>query len=140
MGNNRKAIRNAIKELMIAAPELSYLSEIFTSRRANVSQLQHLPCVTIFTPNETASKRSVNCKDYIRQLDVNLEVRVDASNNVDDVLDDIMKDIENVITSNLDFKGTVLSTELVESVTEVGHDGNKPIALGILTYRSTYIA
>lgn len=139
MGNKRKEIRQALKTLIDADSQFDSV-EIYSSRRSLVSQLEELPSLTIFTPTEGASPEAIKHRRDIRKLELRLEVRMDASQNVDDDLDTLLAKFEDFMMLNQNITGTILGCNLVSTETDVGIDGNKEIGLGVLIYEATYIA
>ncbi len=140
MGNKRKEIREALKTLIEADVQFDDVN-VYTSRRSPVVQTEELPSLTIVTPNESATRQALNCKGYIRKLELRIEVRVDSDDDADDKLDDLLSLVEDFISTNETVSGEFLiGLTLVNTETDIGIEANKEIGLGTLIFEGTYIA
>jgi hypothetical protein len=139
MSNDRKGIRSALKSLF-ENDESFEAVKVYSNRKSNISQREELPSITIFTPNEDATAESLQQTRYIRKVQLVLEVRIDSSEDTDDILDDLLSKVEDFMLVNSNISGTVLGSVLQSTETEIGYDGNLEIGLGVLTYEVTYVS
>lgn len=139
MGNKRKEIRTALVDLFTEAEDFEDFT-FFSSRSSMISQTEQLPSITFILPDETATTESISYQRYIRTVTIEIELRVTSDEDVDNILDDTMADIEDFLITNSTISGTVQALTLIGSSTEVGHEGNEEIGLGVLTYEGKYIS
>ena len=139
MGNKRTEIRQALKALINVEVLFTGVT-VSTNRRSLVSQREELPAITLMTANESATPEALQQKRYIRKLELRIEYRVDATENVDDLMDDALSQIEDFMLLNRDISGTLLGSELKGTETDVGHEGDQEIGLGVLIYECTYVS
>ena len=139
MGNKRIEIREKLKELIQL--DVNFTSvKVFTSRRSNNVQDEELPSITIVTSEEPVTPESLNRKRYIRKTELRLELRVTASDDVDDVMDDLLSKLEDFMITNSNLEGILLDSVQQTTETDIGVEGNKEIGLGVLVFECTYIA
>jgi hypothetical protein len=134
--NARKAIRTALKELLLGNTEAG--DNVFSSRKSNISD-EELPAITIFTPVENATPQSISQKTYIRTLEMHIEVRDQFVDLVDDTLDDLVSEIEQIMADNQSVSGTTIGSVLAQTITEIDYSGEKPSGLATMIYELKYI-
>jgi CII-binding regulator of phage lambda lysogenization HflD len=135
--NNRTAIRSALTTLL--SGETSAGTNVYANRYTSLWQSE-LPAILIYTRQESAVPEAMNQSRYIRTLELSIEVRVEASEDVDDSIDSIIGEIEDQLATDQSIGGTVLSSTQTNTEIRVDSDGEKDIGVGILTLECKYIS
>jgi hypothetical protein len=137
VANNRANIRAAIKTVLDGATSAG--SNVYSSRRTKLWN-EELPAIFIFTLEEPVTPESQRNTRYIRDVQILIEIRLEASTDVDDELDALVGEVEDLIIANQSLSGTVLS--VLQLNTEVSFDpnGEKEVGVAILTYQCKYIS
>lgn len=136
MAHSRKKIRDNVKTLLTG--QTSAGDNVFTSRGRDADESE-LPCIIIYTPEESKIPRSVQAKQYIRNLEVWVEIRVQATDGVDDILDDLTDCVERLLVDNPDIINSNLGLQLTNTLTEVDESGKIPYGAGTVIFQCTYI-
>jgi hypothetical protein len=134
MSNNRANIRTALQTLLEDVD-----ATVFTSRTSNIPT-KDLPAIIIYTPSEPATPRALGSRQYIRDLEITLEVKVQASSDVDNELDALVSDIEAAIDGDPSVGGTLQSLVQTNTETRVDEQGEQPIGVAVLTFQAKYIS
>lgn len=137
MANNRTAIRAALKTML--SGNTSAGTNVYTHRETNLWQSE-LPAILIYSNQERAEPESLRHQRYRRTLELAVEVRVEASTNVDNTIDSLLASIETLVLADTSIGGTVLGTTLTSTEIRVESDAEKDIGVGILNYECLYIA
>lgn len=138
MAHNRVNIKAALKALLLDATDAE--DRVFVNREQKVSQSE-LPCIIIYTPQEESTPSAFPLSRYIRTLQLLIEVRVEASGQVDDDVDNLLAEIEAILLANQSISGTATQgASLASSEVRVNSDGEKDIGVGVLTYQCKYIS
>lgn len=136
MTHKRIEIRNYLKDLF--ANDIAPVKNIFTSREQSINS-EVLPAITIFTPEESATPRNLNAKQFIRTLTIKIEVRPEVNAfGPDESADLMMKDVEDFIFEDPTLGGLVYGLVLTSSVVDVDLEVEKPVSLGVLTFECQY--
>ena len=137
MGNKRGEIRAALKALL--ETNLSGYT-VLTSRQVSLSALEQLPGIIIYTPDEPVTQEAMGSKRYIRNLELRIELTIEATEDTDDDLDTRIKDIETLMSNNPSISGTVLATTQIHTQTDLGVDGDKYIGIGTMIFECKYVS
>lgn len=137
MGNNRKAIRDALKALLIGSTAAD--ANVFTSRTSPLWESE-TPAILISTPEESTEFGSLQANRYRRTLTLNVEVKIVATENVADDLDDLVNQIESILILNQSLTGTVQSTTLQSTSTRVDSETDQDIGVAELTFECKYMS
>lgn len=113
---------------------------VLTSRQYSLSYDEQLPAIIIYTPDEPAEYRGMGTKDYIRNLELRIELTISGTNDVDDDMDEILGEIEGIMSNNPKLGGIVLSTTLLHTQTDIGVDGEAKLGIGTLIYECKYVS
>jgi hypothetical protein len=135
MAHQRSNIRTALKTMLIAA-NTDVVDRVYTNR---VNNLKGLPSIIISDEGETAVPRDIAATQYIRTLQLEIEITVSGTTEYDVEMDRIAKQIEDVLSSNRSITGTAISSFLINTDMKFGL-GEKPIAQASLHYEIKYIA
>lgn len=136
MANKRKLIRTAAVSLLSGNTAAG--TNVFDNRVTRFWR-EELPAISVFTRQETATKRDVSGRQSIRVLELQIEVRAEGDEAVDDTLDDICEQIENIIEENQSINGLAHGTVLTNTEIELDADGEKLIGIATLNFEVRYI-
>lgn len=134
MTHKRKRIRDAIVDVLNATTGFS--GRVFANR-ARPTETAELPVVLVYTVNED-SELATTGYGLDRTLSVALELRGQASVNLDDALDDLCELAEAAINGDPTLGGLALVAHLVSTVVGVDGEGESRQALATLTYQVRY--
>jgi hypothetical protein len=138
MANNRKAIREAISDLLIAA-DTAAASNVFSNRKQKLS-LSELPAIIIYSEEEPIDPKSQRATQYTRTYQVRIDLKIQASDNVDDDLDDFCAEVETAMIANSSLTGTVLGHIQTNTQLSVEEDGEQDIGVASLSFECKYIS
>jgi hypothetical protein len=134
MSHTRQDIRDAVVTLLSGATSAG--TNVYANRETRAWESE-LPALFIYTKEETADPRDLSGRQSIRTLQLVVECKVVATENVDDDLDTLIDEVEDLLnTANIVNVLSVLykNTEITldsESETEKG--------VGIINYELKYI-
>lgn len=134
--HKRQTIREAVKNMLLNNTDVG---ERVYSNRVTAFWSEEVPCISIFTTEESTSPRDISNKRYTRKLNLNIEIRAEASENLDDVLDSLACKVEELIAADLTLQNNVHNT--VMTGTDIGFTGEATKLVGVLnlTYELTYL-
>ncbi len=138
MANNRKAIRAALKEIL-AEGDTAADESVFTNRETKLWPVE-LPCIIIYTPDEEATPESISQTRYIRDLQLNIELKITATEDVDDDLDDFVAEVEALIDANPSLGVAGLSSKLTNTNIRIDEGGENQIGVATLSLLCKYIS
>jgi hypothetical protein len=135
--NNRKAIRDALKALLL--DETSAGENVYSNRETAAWQSE-LPSILIYTESEDAQPRAANTsQSYIRDLELRIDLKLEATENVDDALDDFVSEVEEILFSNPSFGG-VTSSRLTRTEVRIDEQGENSVGVASLSVLCKYIS
>ncbi len=137
MANNRPAIRSALKAMLSGNTGAG--TNVYSHRQTRLWESE-LPAILIYSNQEPAQPESLRSTRSIRNLELTIEVRLEASANVDDEVDVLLGEIEVLIVANQSLSGTVLSTTLSNTEIRIDSEGQNDIGVGVLTYECKYVS
>lgn len=134
--HKRQLIREAVKEMLLNETDAG---EKVYSNRVTAYWREEVPCISVFTTEETAAPRDITNRKYTRKLNLTIEIRTEASDNLDDSLDSLALKVEQLIDADLTLKNT--AHNVVMTGTDIGFagEGSKPVGLLNLVYEVTYL-
>lgn len=135
--HDRTAIRDQIKTLLDSQTPAG--TRVYPSRRTRI-RVENLPCIVIYTSDETADEFEAAPRSLRRSLTVSIEIAVNAAGDeaVDETLDDFAETIEALIASDDTLNSTVADIILSRSTSTIVEDGEQPIGALRMDYRATY--
>jgi len=129
VSHKRKAIRHAMRDVLLASPTLS--GRVFTTR-ARPTETRELPVVILYALDENAER--INYQgSLMRALSVAVEIRATAAGSLDDALDDLCAEVERVLAAARQLAG--LAADSVLASTAIGLDGEGEARQAIATLR-----
>ncbi len=135
----RKLIREAVASLL--TDETTAEENVYTNRSTRFWQSE-LPSILIQSGPEAANPRG-NSLQYVRDFELQIEIRVEANSSVDDELDAIALEIEAILgtkeNKELGIPGTVSSVTYTGFELRTQPDGENEIGVGTLNYQVKYI-
>ena len=98
-----------------------------------------LPALLVYTKQETVGEQSISRpRTQQRELMVTVEAYVKARGIVDEATDDLALEIEQRIAADPTLGGLVKDIALDTTETQFSDDGEKPVAVAILTFSVLY--
>jgi len=132
--HHRQVIREAVATL------LSPISA--TIHRTRVYRLASLPAISVFVGSESITEENSSHlntpKRYSRQAELQIDVSVEATSNVDDVVDDLVAQVEARLAADPTFTTEVPDSTLTRTSFESNGDGDTPYMTASILYRVWY--
>lgn len=134
--HKRQLIREAVKDMLLNQTDAG--ARVY-SNRVTAFWNEEVPCISIFTTDEAATPTDLRQKRYSRKLILNIEIRAEAKENLDDVLDSLALKVEQLIDADLTLNNT--AHNVVMTGTDIGFTGEatKPVGVLNLNYEVTYL-
>ena len=133
----RTQIRNAVTALL--KDNTSAGSNVMQARVYPINDPK-LPALLVYTKQETVGEQSISRpRTHQRELLLTVEAYVKARGNVDELTDDLALEIEQLISADPTLGGLVKDVALDTTETQFSDDGERPIAVAMLTYSILYV-
>lgn len=136
MSHVRKLIRDNVVTAVTGLATTG--ANVFRSR-VNPNEASRLPCLCIYTLNETAERTAMNGNQILRELEVQVEGYARSRTNLDDTLDQISVEVEEALAVDPTRGGNALSTYLTSSEFALESEGDQPIGVAKLTFQVQYV-
>lgn len=137
MKHARTQIRNAVTALLNG--NTSAGNNVYEARVYPIDEPK-LPALLVYTKQETVGEQSMSRpRTQQRELMVSVEAYVKARGNVDEATDTLAMEIEQLIAADPTLGGLVKDTALDTTDTQFSDDGEKPVAVAILTFSVLYV-
>jgi hypothetical protein len=136
MSHARTQIRNAVTALLLN--NTSAGDKVFESR---VYPLENpkLPALLIYTKQEVVADQSMSRpRTQVRQLQLTVEAYVKATSNIDETADTLALEVEQIIAADPTLGGLAKDAMLTNTDIQFLDDGEKPIAVAVLTFTVNY--
>ena len=134
-----KHLRQQIRER--AASTLTGLSttgsNVFQSRFYPLDKADNLPCILIYTENESINFQNLS-RIQNRELELIIEGIATGIANLDDTLDTIGKEIEIALQGDIGFNSLAYDSFLDSTEIQISNDGQQPIGKIHLKYTVFY--
>ncbi|MCH2547462.1 MAG: phage minor tail U family protein [Alphaproteobacteria bacterium] len=136
MKHARTQIRNAVTALLKGNTAAG--NNVYEARVYPINDPK-LPALLIYTKQEVVGEQSMSRpRTQQRELMLSVEAYVKARGNVDEVTDDLALEIEQLIAADPTLGGLVKDIALEITETQFSDDGEKPVAVAILTFSTLY--
>ena len=136
MKHARTQIRNAVTTLLKGNTTAG--NNVYEARVYPLNDPK-LPALLVYTKQETVGEQSMSRpRTQQRELFVTVEAYVKARGNVDEDTDNLAMEIEQLIAADPTLGGLVKDTALDTTETQFSDDGEKPVAVAILTFSVLY--
>lgn len=135
--NNRTTIRTALLDMLVG--ETSAGTNVYSNRESRLWQSE-LPSILIYTLQEPLTPESLSARRYIRNLELQIKVKVEATETVDDTLDALVAEVEAIIDADPSLAGTVLTTIQTNTEVSIESEAEKDIGIAVLTFECKYIS
>lgn len=137
MKHARTQIRNAVTTLLKGNTTAG--NNVYEARVYPLDDPK-LPALLVYTKQETVGEQSMSRpRTQQRELMVSVEAYVKASGNVDEYTDNLAMEVEQLIAADPTLGGLVKDIALDTTETQFHGDGEKPIAVAILTLSVLYM-
>lgn len=129
----RKAVITLLKDNTSAG------SNVYEARVYPINEPK-LPALLVYTKQETVGEQSISRpRTHQRELMLTIEAYVKARGNVDEVTDNLALEVEQLIATDPALGGLVKDIVLDTTETQFSDDGERPIAVAVLTYSILYV-
>ena len=134
MSHVRQQIRESLATVitgLVSTGENVYQSRVYPH--------DQLPCLSIYTRDETAEHDSVSRpRSSRRELSLTIEIRAKQSADVDDKIDQISAEVEAAVSADITLGG--ISKDIQYQGIDIQFDDGveQPTALGIINYNIIY--
>ena len=133
----RTQIRKAVVTLL--KDNTSAGSNVFEARVYPINEPK-LPALLVYTKQETVGEQSISRpRTHQRELMLTIEAYVKARGNVDELTDDLALEVEQLIATDPTLGGLVKDIVLDTTETQFLDEGERPIAVAVLTYSILYV-
>lgn len=137
MAHVRKQIRDAIAARLATDAALVggrvYASRVYPLSEANI------PCLAIYTTSESSGLRTMGSITMSREMDVQIDIVVRATDTFDDDVDAIAVQVEESIGADIRLGGLVKDIVLTATQIEYDGDAERPIGVASLTFSTRYV-
>lgn len=137
MAHVRKAIRDRFISTLTSGVSL-VSSRVFGSRVYAVTDAE-LPAITVYTGSETSDRLSMGLSDLTRELSVEVDAYVKATDTFDDSVDAISVQIEEAIGGDFTVNGLAKHAFLVSTDINFSGEAEQPIGIAKLTFNVRYV-
>jgi hypothetical protein len=136
MSHARTQIRNAVTALLTG--NTSAGSHVYESRIYPLENPK-LPALLVYTKQEVVADQSMSQpRTQLRQLQLTVEAYVKASSNADETADTLALEVEQLIAADPTLGGLAKDSMLTSTDIQFSDEGEKPIAIAVLTYTVHY--
>lgn len=148
MSHQRQAIREALQTMLVdaatAAGNRVYINRTnpLSQRPGSRSARQELPAILIYTRNEAAQILNVAPREYLRTVEVIIELVMaipESDGAIDNDLDDFAEAVEAVIFRDDTVTNTASDFRLVSSSMAIVEEGEIPIGAVQLVCEAEYV-
>lgn len=138
MAHQRKLIRKAVEDALKAANTVAG-ARVFGNRARQIMP-KEIPCILVYTKNETAEVFVESPREYQRHLALSLELvaQAEKEEDLDDVLDDFCEQVERAMFVDETFGKLATDTLLVDTEIEILTEGVNPVGAAKLTFSIPY--
>jgi len=133
MSHARQQIRDAVVTAVTGLAATG--SNVFAGRVYPMTAAE-LPGICVYTMNETSELMTKTT--LMRQVQVNVEAYVKATDDFEDVVDDIAAEVEAAIEGDAALPALVKDIHATEFEKDLIKDGEKPVGMGVITFTATY--
>lgn len=135
----RRQIRGAVTALLTGLPTTG--SRVYASRVHPLNESE-LPALRVYTDEETATIAGMAGAGSLleRRLAVRVEAVVMAVSGFDDTADQISKEVESALAADYSLGGLVKWMFLSRISQELSGEGDRPVALQVMTFEALYYA
>lgn len=144
--NNRKQIRNKVKEILTTQVGGQYptmaQSRVYTNRQDR-AQSDEYPYIDIVLKSEKLEKDDQSPRTKKRRLALHVECVVNKTTEEDDLedkCDDFCGQVENIFNEHRFLGDLVEDTDQTDVESDISHEGEEPIGGIRLIYEITYIS
>lgn len=143
MDSARKAIRQSAVDLLKAGVT-TVDDRVYKSRSSSIWGDSELPCVCVYTPDETPERVNDFPKILNRRLTLNIDIFVEDKidenmvSQTDDLLDDIAQTVEEIMDEHQTLKGNAQSNMLSSFKTTLLEEGKRPVGIARMAFTIEY--
>lgn len=140
MPHQRKLIRDHAVSMLMGQTAAG--SKVFANRvRPLISNgwLDRLPAIVIYTLDESSEIFNAAPHEYMRTVQLMVEIQARAEENLDDVLDAIADDVERILLRDDTLGGTVNDLRYAQTRMALREDGENLIGACLIQFDAEYL-
>ena len=134
--HQRKLIRQEIVDLLTAGVAL-VSGRVYKSRVRPVWP-EELPCIVVYSRNETAEIRTAAPREYSRLARIDVEIMARMDDDLDDALDDICEQVESVLFANESILNSTANLTITDTDISLTNEGDNQHGSAIITVEALY--
>lgn len=136
MKHARTQIRNAVTALLKGNTTAG--DNVFEARVYPINDPK-LPALLVYSKQETVGEQSMSRpRTQQRELMITVEAYVKARGTVDEDTDTLALEVEQLIAADPTLGGLVKDTALDTTETQFSDDGERPVAVAVMTFSVLY--
>lgn len=132
----RKDIRSAIVTMLVG--NTSAGSSVYANRDTPLWEAE-LPAILVSATQEAVEPKSLSGNKNIRTLDLEINIKAQADQSLDDTLDDLGAEVEAILGADRTIQGTSFSTVLTGTSISLDTEGETPTGTLTLSYQIKYL-
>ena len=136
MSHVRQQIRDRMVTILTGLPTTG--TKVYAMRKYALDDSK-LPCLLIYTMDESSSLITIGSRTLMRNLTVAVETIVKNSDSVQDIVDNICRDVEEAVAADFTLNGLVKSCILTGTEINIVVDADRPISSARLVFTAQYI-
>lgn len=140
MPHQRKLIRDHAVSMLMGQTAAG--SKVFANRvRPLISNgwLDRLPAIVIYTLDESSEIFNAAPREYMRTVQLMVEIQARAEESLDDVLDAIADDVERILLRDDTLGGTVNDLRYAQTRMALREDGENLIGACLIQFDAEYL-
>jgi hypothetical protein len=136
MSHNRQVIRDAIVALLTNNTTCG--ANVYANREQALWATE-VPAILVTSQKETAIPRDISGQTYIRDLTVEIHIKVSVNETSDDALDAIALEVEQIMGDDKSLSGTALGSTYLTTDLTFDASGQTDKGVAVMTYQIQYI-
>ena len=137
MAHVRKSIRDRIISVLSSGVSL-VSTRVFGSRVYAITDAE-LPALTVYTGSESSDRLSMGVSDLNREMTVEVDAYVKATDTFDDSVDAIAVQIEEAIAGDFTVNGLAKSATLISTEINFSGEAEQPVGIAKFTFAVRYV-
>lgn len=137
MAHVRKAIRDRFISTLTSDVTL-VRARVYGSRVYPITE-DNLPAITVYTGSEASNRYNMGVTDLTRELSVEVDCYIRATDTFDDDVDAICVQVEEAIAGDFTVNSLAKGATLISTEINFSGDAEQPIGIAKLTFNVRYV-
>lgn len=137
MAHVRKSIRDRFISTLTSNVTL-VSSRVYGTRVYPITDAS-LPAITVYTGSEASSRYNMGVTDITRELNVEVDCYVKATDTFDDDVDAICVQVEEAIAGDFTINSLAKGATLISTEMNFSGDAEQPVGIAKLTFNVRYV-